>query len=282
MRPQERFSKAWIYIPLYLILVAVTVWLLYNWINAPKPVEKVPIVQEEPGISDTFKGCFLKNRSELAGTIQLLPWDYFSASFELEDTNCLSQICDILKEIEKGKTSRTEFYELAEEDNFCFQNLLKKSIIYHNQQLENLSLFALFYASGQSDLTTSQKNYLNVFLRAYRKNLDQFGLLIIGRASKIGSIDKNKQLSKERSENIEAFIRQQYKNQLQTDFVYFGAEPPQLDVALAERYGIEKSDYQAIKYNPKRDPDFSIRLNQSVLLVIYEKERDPFDLKDRF
>jgi len=65
---------------------------------------------------------------------------------------------------------------------------------------------------------------------------------------------------------------------LKTKFVYFGADPPQLDQDIAEQYEIQEREYRKVSFGSGRDKDFSLRLNQSVLLVIYPKTDDPFGL----
>lgn len=276
------FNRMWIYAPLYFLFTGLCVWALYTYLNVvPKVVE--PVVTPMPikeTIDTKFRTCFTRYKNALGGLFELIPTRELGATFAEIDNSCFEEICNELKYVKNGKYTSAHFYNLVKKGNSCFEPVLSATLSYHHQQLEELPLLSLFFNSGQSELSSSQKNQLDAFLRYLKKDAEDYGLLIIGRASKVGHSDINKKLSRKRAEQIIFFTDNHYIKNLKTQFVYFGADPPQLNIDLAKRYGIRSNDYENVSYGSGRDRDYSLRLNQSALLVIYPIAEDPFGLEE--
>lgn len=278
----EGLSKMWIYFPLWLIVTACSVWALYGFMQPKAAVvlPPPPVIEPEPTetVPTDFKDCFLEQKNVLGGMFELIPVRKLVTVFENYDANCFEKMCTELQNIAAGKERAAHFYSRADGGDRCFAPVLRSTLAYHHLQLEELTLLPLFYNSGQNKLTRLQESRLDAFLSFLKKNAEDYGILIIGRASKVGNADANKQLSRRRAESIIEFIENHRVSGLQTEFVYFGDAPPQLNLDLAARYDIQQKDYRNISYGGGGDSDFSLRLNQSVMLVIYSKADDPFGL----
>jgi len=280
----DRISKAWIYIPLYVLFVVVTCWGLFHWWTADQhPKEEAPIpTVESPAskVSSDFLTCFEEGRKALGGTFALIPTDELIVTFEQMNTACLDKICNTLNAIASGDNSSQIFYGRANKGDQCFEPIYNKSLAYHNRQLRDLSPLSLFYDSGEFGLDKNQQNQLEGFIRGYKQLTDDYGLLIIGRASNKGDKRRNRILSERRGKTLMDFIRQKNIEDLDMYFTYFGADPPQLDQKLAAQYEIPEQAYRDITFGAGSDPDFNLRLNQSVLLVFYPRSKDPFGLEE--
>lgn len=280
--PSEKMSKAWIYIPLYVVLVVLSCWLFFSFLTKDSlpPRETTPSEPVSASIvPEDFLACFEAGRKALGGTFALIPTEEFVATFEQMNKRCYDKICKTLNAIGAGDNSANMFYQKADKGDECFEPLYNKSLAYHTYQLENLPLLGLFYDSGQYQLNEKQQARLDGFISSYRRSTDQYGLLIIGRASKKGNKRQNKKLSERRGNAIIAYIEARAMQEMNMHFAYFGSDPPQLNQDIAEQCGIRITDYQNISFGGGDDADFSLRLNQSVLLVIYPKSEDPFGLE---
>ena len=279
----KRISKRWIYIPLYTIALVLSCWALYGFMVYDPPKKSI----SEIGNNNTstlpadFVECFDENKITLGGTFQLIPTQEFFPTIEKMDANCYQKICSTLDGVAAGDISTKRFYSIANSGDKCFEPLLAKSLSYHHSQLQELPLLGLFYDSGKFNLNDRQADRLDGFIKSYKKNAKDFGLLIIGRASNVGNRKRNKSLSQRRGEAIIKYIKEKKIKTLNTKFVYFGADPPQLDQEIAELYEIQEREYRSISYGGGKDKDFNLRLNQSVLLVIYPKSADPFGLEKK-
>lgn len=280
------FNKLWIYLPLFLIILSAVIWGFYRFLNPP-PVNTFPppkeVLPKEPRketlLPADFVSCFEKNKKRLGGVFRLTPTEALTSTFEKLDGPCYKKLCNTLTKVANGKMKAQTFYDRANSGDFCFGPVLKATLEYHHQQLSELPLLALFYNSGQSQLAIAQKNQLDGFFKKYKQNTRKYGLLIIGRASNVGSQAGNQKLSKSRAEKIVDFVEKHSIKSLKSEFVYFGSEPPQLDRRSADAYRIDEKYYKNISFGSGRDADFSLRLNQSVLLIMYSKKEDPFDLE---
>ena len=280
----NKISKAWIYIPTYIIFLVFSCFTMFTLLSSDEPAKDVeikpPVEQLSSIISEEFLICFEEGRRALGGTFALIPTKEFVATFEQMNTACFDKICAAMNAIATGDNSSQVFYRKASNGDQCFEPLYNKSLAYHNRQLEDLSLLSLFYNSGQFTLSEKQKYRLDGFVSGYKQSTDNYGLLIIGRASNKGDKRKNKDLSERRGNAIIDFIKRKNIKGLEMYFAYFGADPPQLDQDIAELYDIQEEEYHNILYGGGKDPDFSLRLNQSVLLVFYPRSEDPFGLEE--
>jgi len=276
--PSEKISKAWIYIPIYLLLLSMSCMAMYKWVDVPnKKVVKAVTVEEDKKSSE-FQDCFDKGRRVLGGTFALIPTAEFATTFGSMKESCFDRICDKFKGLEDGSYYPKVFYRMVDKGDKCYAPLYKKSIAYHHDQLEKLPLLGLFYNSGKHGLTERQRDRLDGFVSSYRKSKEKLGVLIIGRASKKGDEKNNKLLSEKRGKEIIDYINNKQIPELKMEFAYFGSQPPQLDMDLAKRYQLAKKDFENITYGGGKDGDYNLRLNQSVLLAIYNRDEDPFGI----
>ncbi len=277
----DRFSKAWIYVPAYILFLGLAIWALYRYLNTFPKAEETPMVVEpkpEEEIPNSFLSCFEKSGELLGGIFRITPMTRLFNDFKKLDSKCYDAICSELKSIENGISSPKEFFRIASGKDQCFFPILNTSMKYHNDMVEKYPSDAFFYNSGQYRLSGDQRQKMDYFLNLYINNAKDYKLLIIGRASKVGEDDANLALSKKRSDQIIEFIENHEIEELGYDFIYFGSNPPQLNLQVSERFGLRKADYSKISYGRGEDPDFSLRLNQSVLFVMYPKKDDPFGL----
>ena len=281
--PSEKISKAWIYIPLYVVFVGLVCGGLYFFMtsaNKPSVPKEMPATSASTVPAD-FLQCFEQGRKALGGTFAIIPTEEFMPTFEQMDKSCYNKICNTLNAIAAGDNSVGMFYLKVDKGDACFEPLYNKSLAYHIKQLKSLPLLALFYDSGQYRLDDRQQARLDGFISLYKRSADKYGLLIIGRASKKGNVKSNKSLSERRGKAIIDYIEQKATEELTMHFAYFGADPPQLNQDIAEQCGIQEDEYRNISYGGGKDADYSLRLNQSVLLLIYPKTEDPFGLEKK-
>jgi hypothetical protein len=149
---------------------------------------------------------------------------------------------------------------------------------YHFEQLSKLPKLTLFYNSGEDELNEWQRADLEAFFKPYRGLMSEKGILILGRASKGGSDVDNQRLSYDRAASIERLLGDILRNDFKSDHIYFGSKPPQLTVEDAELFSIERSAYRSVKVSGSSKSDYSLRLNQSVMVVVYDLDKDVFGM----
>jgi outer membrane protein OmpA-like peptidoglycan-associated protein len=273
-------NKKYIYISAYLIAVSLCSIALYLLITRPESqpgktekIEVIPVVEKkEPRVI----ACFEDNRRHLDGLMRIIPAEALTDFFEQLTTECSSEICEELRDLNESARSYENMIQSLPE-NECLSQLYERSIEYHHSVLSKESVIGIFFDEGSAALSESHKYKLKVILNTYRVKASEYGLMVIGRASRGGNLDSNRRLSLQRVRSITGYVEGLMDGKLKTDFVYFGAERPRLDKELAELYHIPQEDYTKA-FTSQPDENYEIRLNQSVLVVIYEKEDDPFQM----
>ena len=76
---------------------------------------------------------------------------------------------------------------------------------------------------------------------------DNYGVVIIGRASKGGNPNKNAEISERRAQNIESEIHGIMGDDFTSKYVYFGSKAPQLNKEDADYIGLPFDDYKNIR-----------------------------------
>jgi len=276
----KKISKKYIYIPAYFIFVAMSVVGLYVLLTKPtvKPEPKenpmvMPVIESE---ESAIVACFEENREHLEGLMRIVPPSALSKEFDQMSEKCALEICT---QFEKLATREWTYERMIQSmmDGDCLSYLYRQAIDYHNEVLSKESVIGIFFDEGSSQLSEKHKYKLKVILNTYRVKAAEYNLLVIGRASAGGNAESNKKLSLQRVKSITNYSDALMDGEMQTDYVYFGAEQPRLDSELAELYHIPLEDYRN-SATSQRDEDYKIRLNQSVLVVIYEKDEDPFQI----
>ncbi len=227
-------------------------------------------------VDPAFVVCFEKNRIHAEGVLKLAPTDVLMSTFSNLNVECYDLACTQLNDLSDGTVTYNQLIREIEGDE-CLGKIFEEALNYHNEVLSTETVIGLFFNEGSHSLSRSQRIKLKNILSIYRIKAQEYGLLVIGRASANGNSAGNKLLSLNRVESITDFTNALLNSEMQTDYVYFGSEQPQLDLDLSFRYHIDKEDYDQVTTSGT-DDDFKIRLNQSVLVVIYNKANDPFQI----
>lgn len=266
MKLSQKPSKIWIYGPLYILLIFVIcagTWRMLRpeTSHLASTIKSDEIVALEAGF---VPPCFKQNCAQRSPVFQLWPDEEIIKSIKAQDGNCAEAICGLCQETERFSKNQP----FAEDD--CLSSLFEAARIYHFTQLQNLPKMLLFFDSGESELNDQQSSDLNAFLRSYKGLKTKKGVLIIGRASRGGSNVSNERLSFERSSNIQIMLGKLLGEDFKRDYFYFGDKPPQLTVDDANALDIEPKSYRHVKVSGSTQPDYSLRLNQSVIVVVYD------------
>jgi hypothetical protein len=229
-------------------------------------VQETVILVEEP---TTF--CFNQECRELSGIFQLYPEKEFRVAFSKLDVVCQESICTYCEEQKNKKPD-----DMLADD--CLSQLFDIAHAYHNDQLAELPLESFFFNSGINNLTKAQVKGLGLFLKPYLKLKSDYGIAIIGRASSVGTYESNRKISQKRAANIQDQIYKNMGSDAKVDYVYFGSKPPQLTEPIGNYIGLNKEDYTGVKVGNKRYPDYRLRINQSVIVVLYRLDSNVFGL----
>ncbi len=277
----KKLSKKYIYIPAYFVFVALCVVGLYTLLTRPttkepepaKTAAVVPVVKKN---ESAVIACFKENRKHLEGLLQIVPLWALSEVLGRVNEKCGEEICAQFKKLATGELTYEHMIQ-SMNDRDCVNQIYREAIDYHNEVLSKESVIGIFFDEGSSQLSETHRYKLKVILNTYRVKASEYNLLVIGRASASGNPESNKMLSLQRVQSITNYAEALMNGEMQTDYVYFGAEQPRLNTELAELYHIPREDY-ANAATSQRDQDYEVRLNQSVLVVIYEKKEDPFQI----
>ncbi|MCA1764547.1 MAG: OmpA family protein [Flavobacteriales bacterium] len=277
----KKISKKYVYIPAYFIFVALSVLGLYTVLTRPATHEVepakasvvTPVVQKQ---ESAVMACFKKNRKHMEGLLRIVPSAALSDVLERLDQKCEKEICTQFNELATGAVTYERMVQ-SMNDRDCLNQIYREAIDYHNEVLSKESVIGIFFDEGSAQLSETHRYKLKVILNTYRVKASEYNLLVIGRASASGNPESNKMLSLQRVQSITNYAEALMNGEMQTDYVYFGAEQPRLNTELAELYHIPREDY-ANAATSQRDQDYEVRLNQSVLVVIYEKKEDPFQI----
>jgi hypothetical protein len=110
----------------------------------------------------------------------------------------------------------------------------------------------VFFELDKDQVTSRYQKELKEFAK---KNNNQT-LYLMGRASFIGGQGYNKELSGRRVRQVEKYLRSYGISEHQIKASWLGYEAPQLTVAIADSYQIDRKEYKSDLFN----------LNQSVVL----------------
>lgn len=237
--------------------------------------EKIPVItpvikKSEPVVIQ----CFEKSKRQMDGLMSIAPSSALIEVFSGLSDECSQELCDMFDRLARKELTYSRMIQSMREGD-CLNEVYLRAAEYHNDILSKESVIGIFFDEGSSQLSMSQKSKLKIILNTYQAKASEYNLLVIGRASASGNPNSNRALSLNRVKAITNYSDALMNGKMQTDYVYFGSEPPRLDLDLAERYHIAREDYENAKTS-QRDKDFEIRLNQSVLVVIYAKDENPF------
>jgi outer membrane protein OmpA-like peptidoglycan-associated protein len=274
----KEISKKYIYIPTYFIFVALCCFGLYYLLTRPNikaEQKKIPVItpvieKAEPAITS----CFKNNQKQMDGLMSIVPVSALNDVLSAFSDECSQEVCTQFERLGRKELTYERMIQNMKNGD-CLDRIYRQAIDYHNDVLSKESVIGMFFDEGSSQLSMKQKSKLKIILNTYRVRASDYNLLVIGRASASGNPESNKALSLQRVKAITNYSDALMDGEMQTDYVYFGSELPRLNLNLAELYHIDREDYEEAKTS-QSDKDFTIRLNQSVLVVIYDKDEDPF------
>ncbi|MBZ0111918.1 MAG: hypothetical protein K8J08_05630 [Thermoanaerobaculia bacterium] len=157
--------------------------------------------------------------------------------------------------LESGEVSRSEWYEhVANCEMFC--NRVVTGLLYeHIQKVQSLPRELVLF--GTSSHSLDKENLAK--LHALTSGREGSEILLIGRASRSGNLEYNRQLSEQRVASTKKALQEMGFGSQQIHGFWLGYEPPQITPELAERYDLDPSLPTEV-------------VNQSVLAVAYTVE----------
>ena len=146
MNLNQRPSKVWIYLPLYLLALWAIVALAWNVLNPSSPdVTEVAVENPEPQpVSENHLSCFTSDCKNLSGVFDLWPDDEINRALNQLDPQCLEEVCEVCKSEARLVDSFSEL-----DDDHCFEGLFEQAKEFHIEQIKSLPKTSFFYHSGR-------------------------------------------------------------------------------------------------------------------------------------
>jgi len=277
----NKVSKSLIYIPLFsAVLVLCNLWLhsSLSFVKVRVQVDPTAIAAVEAAPAEPAKvaaniGCEGELKTAVGGVFHITPMKVLISAVQAGGGNCADELCVALNELKSGTRSTDVFYSLAESTDPCLNAVLKGAVAHHATVLSNRPVHLVFFDDGDGTVSSSQLTALIGFLK---QSVDKANdrLLLIGRSNPLGSELSNHNLARQRAEALIEKIKIKYCQSIQTDFVYFGYHPPRLSFEMVDALGISPMQFRNVRFPGSSDPDFSLRLNQSVVIVPYASTND--------
>lgn len=286
-KARRKLSKSLIYIPLFVGATVMLNWWLYSELSFSKvriastPMNEAPAGSVELATDEKQDGksqaCVAEIKSLVGGVFQIAPLSVMQNAVTKGGNTCGDQLCAEVNQLKDGRRSIDQFYALAESTDPCLNALLNTAIEQHASIMESRPVHIIFYNDGESRMSASQLTELLAFLqKSVNKSTDQ--LLLIGRSNPSGSEAANHDLSRLRAEELIEKIKIKFSPSIRTDFIYFGDHPPRITFEMADALGISPMKFRNLRFPGSVDPDFSLRLNQSVVILPYSKENSTIQL----
>lgn len=284
-RTRSRASKSLIYISVFLLVTGLSAWWLYASLSFPSVKttavagrkEARTVVSEDNTVQAPSTSCLQEIKSVIGGVFQLTPYNLIQDGVSAGGSECGDQLCKVLKEVKSGGKTIDEFYTLANSKDPCLNAILKVAVGHFDELASTRRPYVVFYDTEAIRLSADQIDALLSFLtKSVNKTQDR--LLLIGHANAAGGEPLNHNLARQRAEDLIEKVKIKFSPQLQADFVYFGHHPPRMSFEKADAYGIAPSAFRNIRFPGNNDPDFSLRLNQSIVIVPYSGNRINLEL----
>lgn len=275
-KTRSRVSKSLIYISAFLLVTGLSVWWLYERLTFPsvrsttavRGAEASVAVPEEPASEVPSDACAREIKSVVGGVFQIAPFALIEKGIAAGGSACGDQLCSVLQEVKSGGKTLDQFYTIASSQDPCLNALLKAAVSHFDELTASRRPHVVFYDAESNRMSGNQVNALIDFLnKSVNKSQDR--LLLVGHANALGGETINHNLARQRAEELIEKIKIKFSPQLQADFVYFGHHPPRMSFEKADAFGIAPSAFRNISFPGNSDPDFSLRLNQSIVIVPY-------------
>ncbi len=163
--------------------------------------------------------------------------------------------------VEEGEVTYADYIEhIGECKAFCGP-LVKELIGCHITAVRNLDREIVFFPIDSYEVGSSESTRAVAQVADQMNNDPNLGVLLIGRASRIGNVGYNRRLSGLRAGAVGDVLTGHGVNSDRVKRLTFGYEPPQIDERIASAYG----------YGNLYSELGSKRINQSVLMVLYRR-----------
>lgn len=163
--------------------------------------------------------------------------------------------------IEEGEVTYADYIEhIAECKAFCGP-LIKELIGCHVAAVRNLDHDVVFFPLDSYEVIGGESERAVAHVAERLNSQPDLGVLLIGRASRIGNVGYNRRLSGLRAAAVGDALTGQGVASERVKRLTFGYEPPQIDQTIADAYG----------YGDLYSRLGNQRMNQSVLLVLYPR-----------
>lgn len=284
-KTRSRASKSLLYISIFLLVTGLSSWWLFESLTFPsvrsaaviRGPEAQAVVPEEQAAQASSEACFRDIKSVIGGVFQLTPYALIEAGVAAGGSSCSDQLCKVLQEVKSGSKSLDQFYTMASSKDPCLNAVLKAAVNHFDELIAARRPHVVFYDLEVNRMSPEQVNALVDFLnKSVNKNQDR--LLLIGHTNAIGGESFNQNLARQRTEELIEKVKVKFSPQLQTDYIFFGHHAPRMSFEKADAFGIAPSAFRNKRFPGNSDPDFSLRLNQSVVIVPYSATNQTLEL----
>lgn len=182
-------------------------------------------------------------------------------------TECVAHLTEAKANLERDRYSQDAWLDNVFSCETCCAPLLADIMDVHVAHVIASPHLVVLFDFDQYTLQERYQSRLDALLRQFDPSSDE--LLLIGRASQIGSRAYNLILSGKRAGAIKDYAMDKFAlADEHIRYLFFGYDPPQLTPTLAARYGISDDDIAVI------DPDMNLsagaKINQSVVVIVNE------------
>jgi len=184
---------------------------------------------------------------------------------------CMAHLEAEKAQLEQGGYSKQAWLHHIFECKMCCAPLLADVMDMHvSHVIANPHLVILFDFDTDA-IKASYQQRLDAFMPQFDAQHDQ--LLLIGRASNIGHRAYNVALSGSRAVEIKDYVMERFHVEAdRIRYLFFGADPPQLTLNIAEDYGVSAEEIAAIDTQLRNRPENKV--NQSVVVIISKPSDD--------
>ena len=140
--------------------------------------------------------------------------------------------------LREGKISREDWYRHVARCTMICNPVVQGLLYEHVRQVASRPHLLLMFATNSSDLSPAQRAQLQAFIEQVP---DGYRYLLIGRASRTGKLQYNRQLSALRAAAVRDALMAMGVSGERVHMIWLGYEPPQITEAIANAYGLDPS-----------------------------------------
>ena len=189
-------------------------------------------------------------------------------------SECIQHLREEKKKLKESGYSRELWLRHVFECEQCCAPLLADLMVMHvSIAVQQPHIIVLFNFDTYHIKEKYKQRIDDIIRKNFNKNKDK--ILMIGRASNIGTRPYNIVLSGRRAGEIKDYIVENFGiDESRIRYLYFGYDPPQLTFAYAKAYGVTAKELASIDAEASFKNSDENKINQSVVIIIYQDADD--------